>query len=344
MDSIAVVILNWNGLDFLKRFLNGVVCNTTIPGSSVWVADNGSDDGSSTWVRENFPAVRLVNLKENHGYAGGYAKALNLIDARYYVLLNSDIEVSEHWLEPMYGFMEANPSVAACQPKILSWHERTLFEYAGAAGGFLDKYGYPFCRGRILNNTETDTGQYNNPLRVMWASGACLMIRSEAYSKAGGLDSSFFAHMEEIDLCWRLYHAGYECYCVPESEVFHVGGGTLRYDTPGKTYLNFRNNLFMLYKNLPAKGFRRKLFIRKLLDGLATLKFLLSGKPGHSLAVLKAHLHYYRSTERLRAERGRISAGKELRPLPPGLMLNKSILLLFYFRGLRKFSDISFRA
>lgn len=342
MDSVAVVILNWNGLAFLKRFLDNVVRTTIIPGSRVWVADNGSSDGSAAWVRENFTSVRLITLEENLGYAGGYAKALEMIDARYYVLLNSDIEVTERWLEPMYNLMESNLMVAACQPKILSHGERTMFEYAGACGGYIDKYGYPFCRGRIMNVTEADTGQYDTPARIMWASGACIMIRAEAYKKAGGLDVAFFAHMEEIDLCWRLYHIGYECYCVPSAVVYHIGGGTLKYDSPGKTFLNFRNNLFMLYRNLPEKGFRTRLLFRKMLDGAAAMMFLLRGKPGHFAAIVRAHTDYYRASGRLRAERNKISAKTGLKPLPPFLMLNKSILFLFYFRGLRKFSDISF--
>jgi GT2 family glycosyltransferase len=342
VDNIAVVILNWNGLEFLMRFLDGVVRNTTISGSSVWVVDNGSDDGSAEWVGENFRQVRLISLGENLGYAGGYAKALELIKARYYVLLNTDVEVSEGWLEPMYNLMENNLTVAACQPKILSQIERDRFEYAGAAGGYLDRFGYPFCRGRIMHITETDSGQYDTPVRVMWASGACLMVRAEAYRKAGGLDSTFFAHMEEIDLCWRLYNHGYECWSVPFSVVYHVGGGTLKYDSPGKTHLNFRNNLFMLYKNLPVNDLKKVIFTRKVLDGIAAIVFLLRGKPRHFAAVVTAHRDYYRAHGRLRTEREKITAGSKQQKPPPHLILNKSILYLFYFRGVRKFSDISF--
>ncbi|MFO7575576.1 MAG: glycosyltransferase family 2 protein [Bacteroidales bacterium] len=342
MDNIAVVILNWNGLEFLKKFLGGVVRNTKISGSSVWVVDNGSNDGSAEWVSDNFTSVKVIRFEENLGYAGGYARALEIIDARYFVLLNTDVEVSEGWLEPMYNLMEENPVVAACQPKILSQTERNRFEYAGAAGGYLDKHGYPFCRGRIMHFTETDNGQYESPVRVMWASGACLMVRNEAYRQAGGLDSTFFAHMEEIDLCWRLYHHGNECWSVPSSVVYHVGGGTLKYDSPGKTHLNFRNNLFMLYKNLPAKGFRRILLFRKVLDGVAAIMFLLRGKPRHFAAVISAHKDYYRARTRRIAERKRIAAATGQQALPCHLMLNKSILYLFYIRGLRKFSDISF--
>lgn len=342
MDNIAVVILNWNGLEFLMRFLDGVVRNTTITGTSVWVVDNGSDDGSAGWVIKNFKSVRVIRFEENLGYAGGYAKALEMIDARYLVLLNSDVEVTEGWLEPMYNLMEGNPVIAACQPKILSFNEPGRFEYAGAGGGYLDKYGYPFCRGRIMHVTEADNGQYETPVRVMWASGACLMVRTEAYRQAGALDSTFFAHMEEIDLCWRLYHCGNECWSVPSSVVYHVGGGTLKYDSPGKTRLNFRNNLFMLYKNLPAKGFRRILFIRKILDGIAAIMFLVRGKPRHFTAVFSAHKEYYRTRTRLRAERERIASTTGQQTLPRNLMLNKSIICLFYIRGIRRFSDISF--
>ncbi len=337
-----MVILNWNGLAFLKRFLGEVVRTTTIPGSSVWVVDNGSDDGSADWITTSFPTVRTLLFTENYGYAGGYAKALDQIEARYFVLINSDIEVTEGWLEPLYKLMETDPKIAACQPKILSLDERNRFEHAGAAGGFIDKFGYPFCRGRILHVTEADNGQYDKPSRIMWASGACFVIRSDAYRQAGGLDSSFFAHMEEIDLCWRLSHYGFECWSVPSSVVYHIGGGTLGYKSPAKTYLNFRNNLFMLYKNLPAKGFRKKLIIRKLLDGVAALMFLIQGKPWHFTSVFRAHRDYYRASGNLKNERKRIASDVGQKTLPCNIMLNKSILFLFYFRGVRKYGELSF--
>jgi GT2 family glycosyltransferase len=342
MHNIAVVILNWNGLGFLKQFLKTVVLNTTIPGSAVWVADNGSTDGSAEWVQENWKTVKLIRLSENSGYAGGYAKALGMIEAGYYVLLNSDIEVTTNWLEPMVSFMNNHPETAACQPKILSYTNRSQFEYAGASGGFIDRYGYPFCRGRILSTVEEDTGQYDSAIPVFWASGACLMVRASAYSEAGGLDTSFFAHMEEIDLCWRLNNLGYNIYVIPNSVVYHVGGGTLKYDTPGKSYLNFRNNLYMLYKNLPDSGFHKILFIRKLLDGIAAVMFLLSGRPKHFAAVVRAHLDYYRNGKRLKNYRKSSGSGQIKRMAASTVMLNKSIILLFYMKRIRRFCDIVF--
>ena len=238
--------------------------------------------------------------------------------------------------------MDNNVRTAACQPKILSYFKRTHFEYAGASGGFIDKFGFPFCRGRVLSVVEEDNGQYDTPMPVFWASGACIIVRASSYREAGGLDPEFFAHMEEIDLCWRLQNLGYHIFAVPDSVVFHVGGGTLKYDTPGKSYLNFRNNLFMLYKNLPEKNFGKILFIKMLIDGMAAITFLFSGKPRHFAAVLRAHRDYYRAGNRLRTQRERgVAAGRDSR-LSRVTRLNKSIVFLFYFKRVRRYSDINF--
>jgi GT2 family glycosyltransferase len=342
MSSIAVVILNWNGLGFLQKFLPGVVGNTAVEGCTIWLADNGSTDGSTEWVADNLKSVQIISLGENHGYAGGYVKALEMINADYYLLLNSDIEVTAGWLEPLAKYMDENVKVAACQPKILAYNRKSHFEYAGAAGGFIDKYGYPFCRGRILNYIEEDKGQYDTSIPVFWASGACMMVRKTAYREAGGLDVRFFAHMEEIDRCWRFHNLGYTVSAVPQSVVYHVGGGTLKYDTPGKSYLNFRNNLFMLYKNLPPKSFRTTLFIRKILDGVAGVVFLFSGKPRHFTSVVRAHYEYYRAGKWLKAEREKNMELASDKSSFSSLSLNKSILFLFYFKRIRRFSDIDF--
>ncbi len=342
MSKTAIVILNWNGLGFLQKFLGRLVGLSTVPGTSVWLADNGSTDASTEWVEKNLSTVNIITLDSNLGFAGGYSKALQMIEADYYLLVNSDVEVTEGWLEPLVNFMDNYPDAAACQPKILSYNNKSQFEHAGASGGFIDKYGFPFCRGRILDVAETDIGQYDKPIPVFWASGACIIIRAKAYRESGGLDPSFFAHMEEIDLCWRFHHLGYKVFAIPESVVFHVGGGTLQYNSPGKTYLNFRNNLFMLYKNFPDNGFRKTLFIRRILDGMAAIVFLITGKPQHFISVLKAHKDYYLAVTRLKGERKNIK--KMIKSVHPSgqLVLNKSIIFMFYFKQIRRFSDIKF--
>ena len=248
---IAIVILNWNGVDLLRRFLPSVQANSSAQ-AEVIVADNGSTDASCAVLESEFPDVRLIRLPENYGFAEGYNRALEQVDAPYYLLLNSDVEVPAGWLAPLLDYMEAHPEVAACQPKMLSYADRGSFEYAGAAGGFLDRYGYPFCRGRVFDTLERDEGQYDDVAPVLWASGAALMVRRQDWRDAGGLDGRFFAHMEEIDFCWRLRSRGRGVVCIPASRVYHVGGASLAQGNPRKTFLNFRNNLLMLYKNLPA--------------------------------------------------------------------------------------------
>ena len=294
MKKVSVVILNWNGLEMIQRFLPGVVSYSQTDEIEVCVADNASTDASCAWVRENFPGVRLIVLGQNFGFADGYNRALQQVDSEYVVLLNSDVEVTPGWLEPMVAYMDVHPEVAACQPKLRSQRCKTTFEYAGAAGGFLDKYGYPFCRGRIFDVVEEDYGQYDTVSPIFWASGAALFIRLKDYREVGGLDGRFFAHMEEIDLCWRLRSRGRGVICIPQSVVYHVGAATLKKENPRKTFLNFRNNLLMLYKNLPEKDLSRVLFVRGLLDRVAMFVFLLKGELANARAVMRARKEFQR--------------------------------------------------
>lgn len=286
MKQTAVVILNYNGAGMLRRFLPSVIKYSSEV--SIYVADNGSSDESCDVVRNEFPAVKLMVLDHNYGFAEGYNRALAQVDEEYAVLLNSDVEVTRGWLSPMTQFLDSNPEVAACQPKLLSFKRKDFFEYAGAAGGFIDKWGYTFCRGRIFNTVERDSGQYDDTTDVFWATGAALMIRNEVYKNNGGLDGRFFAHMEEIDLCWRLRSRGYRIACVPQSHVYHVGGATLKKENPQKTYLNFRNNLLMIYKNAPDCQLKKIMLFRKVFDNVAALKFLASGDYAAFKAVRKA--------------------------------------------------------
>lgn len=337
MHKTAIVILNWNGIDYLKKFLASVVRYSTCPDTCIYVADNGSTDGSVEWVVQSFSSVKTLTLGSNHGFAGGYNKALEQIDATYFLLLNSDIEVTEGWLQALVDFMDVNPDVASCQPKIRSYDHRDHFEHAGAAGCYIDKYGYPFCRGRIFYNIEKDNGQYDTREDVFWSSGACMIVRADAWKKAGGFDDSFFAHMEEIDLCWRFSKAGYRVCYIPESLIYHVGGGSLPYTSPFKTYLNFRNSLFLLYKNLPENNLQSIMFIRKILDGIAALIFLCKGDFVNCRSVLKAHIDYYRSKKELKAKRKTVMQLEAIRS--PSHVLNKSIVFEFYIKG-RKSYDL----
>lgn len=292
MNKVSVVILNWNGEKMLRRFLPTVVSCSAGAGVEVCVADNASTDASVQLVHDEFPTVRLIVLDRNYGFAEGYNRALQQVDAEYVVLLNSDVEVTPHWLDPLVAYMDNHPHVAACQPKLLAQHNKTFFEYAGAAGGYLDKYGYPFCRGRIFDVIEEDCGQYDTSVPVFWVSGAAMFIRLKDYREAGGLDKGFFAHMEEIDLCWRLKSRGKELMYIPQSTVFHVGGATLNKDNPRKTFLNFRNNLLMLYKNLPDAELDATLRIRGWLDRLAAMLFFLKGEKGNARAVFQARKEF----------------------------------------------------
>ncbi len=301
MERIAIVILNWNGRLFLEQFLSGVVQHSHAPGyaTEVVVADNGSTDGSVAWMHEHFPRVRQIEFAENYGFTGGYNRAFEQIDADYYLLLNSDIEVGEGWLEPLVARLASNPRTAAVMPKIKSWQARDHFEYAGACGGFLDMLGYPFCRGRLISETEEDTGQYDTPRGIFWASGAAMLIRATAWREAGGLDEHFFAHMEEIDLCWQLKRRGYAIEVEPASVVWHVGGGTLPAWSPRKTYLNFRNNMAMLYKNLPVWRFALLALIRTGTDFLRFMSYALSLKWEFCAAIFRGHRDFWRMRRRL---------------------------------------------
>lgn len=291
--TIAVVILNFNGRDYLTRFLPIVTQYSSE--ATVWVIDNASSDSSAQFLEISFPEVKIVQLDSNLGYAGGYQEGLKQIQADYYVLLNSDVEVTERWLQPVIELMENDKSIAACQPKILSWHLRDTLEYAGAAGGFIDVLGYPFCRGRVFETIEKDEGQYDDQLEVFWATGACLFVRASAYHQVGGLDPDFFAHMEEIDLCWRLKMSGYKVFYQGESHVYHVGGGTLSSTHPFKTYLNFRNSIVLLLKNDAIQSLWWKLPIRFFVDFLILIRFLLAGQWRAAQSISNAHVFVVRN-------------------------------------------------
>lgn len=326
--QIAVVILNYNGKHWLEQFLDDVVNKS--PNATVYVADNASTDSSVAYLQEHHPKVKLIQNPKNDGYAGGYNQALANICADYYVLLNSDVEVSENWISPVIERMESDKNIAACQPKIKSFHRKEYFEYAGACGGYLDRLGYPFCRGRIFDTLEEDEQQYDTAEEVFWATGACLFVRATHFHKVGGLDADFFAHMEEIDLCWRLKNEGHSIWVEPKSTVYHVGGGTLQNDSTFKTYLNFRNNLCMLYKNLANPSLT--IFKRLLLDGIAGLKFLSEGKIAHCWAIVRAHFAFYGSISSMKKKRAHTFKAT---------LFPNSILFAYYLKGKKRFSDLA---
>jgi len=291
LKKIAVVILNWNGVKLLEQFLPSVVQYSKE--ATVYIADNASTDDSVAYVKTNFPSVKIIENKGNFGYAKGYNEALQFVEEEIYALVNSDIEVTENWLQPILDLFEKEPETAIIQPKILDFKNKAYFEYAGAAGGFIDKYGFPFCRGRIFETLEKDNGQYNDTTPIFWASGACFFIRKAVYRDVKGFDADFFAHQEEIDLCWRAFNKGYVAKYCGTSTVYHVGGATLEAGNPKKTYLNFRNSLWMMLKNLPKGQLFPVLFIRLFLDGIAGIRFLTQGKPKHLWAILKSHFDFY---------------------------------------------------
>lgn len=301
MSRTAVVILNYNGEKLLRQFLPSVLQHST--GAEIIVADNASSDQSVPILRQYFPQVRLIQLDDNYGFCGGYNRALKQVQADYYVLLNSDIEVTANWLTPMIQLLDSHPDIAAVQPKILSFHHRTRFEHAGAGGGYVDSLGYPFCRGRIFDHIEEDTGQYDDELPVFWASGACMMIRSEAFHAFGGFDEDFFAHMEEIDLCWKLHRASQSIYYCGKSTIYHVGAGTLGYGNPRKVFLNFRNGLALIYKHFTTREILYKLPIRIFLDWVAASIFLLKGQKGSFKAVFQAHAAFMKNLGASRLKR-----------------------------------------
>lgn len=332
----AVVILNWNGADMLRRFLPSVIAGATSADVKVIVADNASTDESEKVVKELFPSVRWIRLEQNFGFADGYNKALAQVEADYFVLLNSDVEVTPDWLTPLMDYMDRHPEVAACQPKLLSYHHRNTFEYAGACGGFIDRYGYPFCRGRIFDSVEQDCHQYDEPCTVFWATGAALLIRSAVYWEVGGLDGRFFAHMEEVDLCWRLKSRGYEIVCLPQSVVYHVGGGTLSKENPRKTFLNFRNNLLMLYKNLPEKELMHVMTVRTVLDYVAMWVYMLKLDFKNADAIVKARQEFYSIKEDFKADRLENLRKAKRTDIPERMRF--SILYQAKLRGRKKFS------
>lgn len=342
----AVVILNWNGISFLRKYLPVLIENTREDVGIIYVADNGSTDGSVEMLKRDYPNVKLLEFDKNYGFTGGYNRALSQIEAEFYVLINSDIRVSSEWLDTILDFMDNHPEAGICMPKILSEAQHEQFEYAGACGGFIDRFGYPFCRGRILSNVEDDMGQYDNPMEIFWASGACMVVRSHIYNQLGGLDESFFAHMEEIDFCWRAKLMGYHTWVVPQSTVYHVGGGTLPNNSPRKLYLNYRNNLLMLYKNLPYKRDEKKtvlrreatIFIRMCIDGLSAIAYLLQGKFSFFKSVFKAHCDYRKMKKNTEISSRCISYTNSYLKYLAGAY-NRSIILCF-FTGKNKFSKL----
>ena len=336
--TTAIVILNWNGKAFLEKFLGKVVESARGLDAEVIVADNASHDGSVEMLREKFSETRLILLDRNYGFTGGYNRALAEIEAKYFLLLNSDIEVTDNWLQPLIAYMDSHPDTAACAPKLLAYDRRDCFEYAGAAGGFIDAYGYPFCRGRILNATERDEKQYDTPINVFWATGAALMVRAELYRKAGGLNELFFAHMEEIDLCWRLQRMGYRIANIPSSTVYHVGGGALPVDSPRKLYFNYRNNLMMLVNNIPANRFYI-IFVRLILDGISAIAYLFSGRFSYFAAVVKAHYGFFARIP-LCIRKRRIFKPLAIQSANTGVYRGSIVTKFFASKKTLKFSDL----
>jgi GT2 family glycosyltransferase len=338
MSEVAVVILNYNGKKFLQQFLPSVIQFSK--GAKIVVADNGSTDGSSNFIKDTFPTVNLIQVAHNLGFCGGYNFALKQVEATYYVLLNSDVEVTEGWLGPVIDLFRKDPTIAAVQPKILSFKDKGTFEYAGAAGGWMDSLGYPFCRGRLFNKLESDEGQYDDTVPIFWATGACHFVRSSLYHQLNGLDEDYFAHMEEIDFCWRLKRAGYQIYYQGKSTVYHVGGGTLSSVSPRKTYLNFRNGLSLIFKHLSTSQLIWKLPLRLILDWAAALKFLFQPSPQDALAVLRAHFVFFSSI------RGEIAKRRKLASQFPNFKVKEVysnwLVVDYFLLGKSKFNQLRF--
>jgi len=336
--TTAIVILNWNGEKYLDQFLPILIQNTPGTDNEIIVADNASTDSSLELMKTKYPQIRTIVLDKNYGFAEGYNKALAQVEADYYALLNSDVEVTPGWLNPMIDYMQKNENVAACQPKILSFYNRTYFEHAGACGGFIDRFGFPFCRGRVFGVVEEDKGQYDEIADIFWATGACMVVRSSTFRKTGGLDAEFFAHMEEIDLCWRLKSRGYRVVCIPQSMVYHMGGGTLNMEHPHKTYLNFRNNLLMLYKNLPNKLLKKTMFWKFIFDYAAAFQLFITGKRANALSVFKARADFKRMQpdfEEKRKENILYATTDNQNDI-----LQKSIVLNYYLKGKKTYSSL----
>ncbi len=337
--KLSIVILNWNGSGYLQRFLPSIIRYSSYEWAEIVVTDNGSTDNSKDIIEKEFPSVKYIQLDKNYGFADGYNRALKLIEADYYLLLNSDVEVTENWLNQLVDTIQSDNKIGACQPKILSLNDQKRFEYAGASGGFIDRFGYPFCRGRILNVMEPDEGQYNMPISVFWASGAAMMVRAEVWKKLGGFDSDFYAHMEEIDLCWRMKNIGYKVAVCPQSVVYHLGGGSLSYGNPVKIYLNFRNNLFLLFKNLPKGMLFPVLTARIILDVIAAIQFLVTGQVKAFSKVFLAQRDFHRSISSLVRKRKNL-VHNSLRLKHPEIYRG-SIIWDFFIRKKRKFSELN---
>ncbi|OFY63528.1 MAG: glycosyl transferase family 2 [Bacteroidetes bacterium RIFCSPLOWO2_02_FULL_36_8] len=331
LHQTAIVILNWNGKSYLEKFLPGIIKNSN--DSAVYVADNNSTDDSVPFLRTNFPQIQIINIERNYGFAKGYNFALSKIVATYFIILNNDVEVSPGWLSPLIEHLKNNNVTAACQPKIMDLNRREYFEYAGAAGGFVDKLYYPFCRGRIFSCLEKDEGQYNDTCEIFWASGACMAVRSDVFFQFGGFDENFFAHQEEIDLCWRMKNAGYKIMYIPESVVYHKGAGTLAKSNPRKTYLNFRNSLIMVYKNLHFPKSCGIIVARLFLDGLAGMNFLVAGKLFDCIAIIRAHFSFYSGLNKWKR-----NVNKRNDLYLTG-RISKSIVWGYFFRGRKTFGD-----
>ena len=333
MKKIAVVILNWNGKNFLDDLLPTLVQHTP-PEVDIVVGDNASSDNSVEFLKQNYPQIQIIQNDKNYGFAEGYNRVLNKVKADYFVLLNSDVEVTPNWIEPVIDMMEADDDIAICQPKLLSFYNRDTFEYAGGAGGYIDKYGYPFCRGRLFTTLEKDNGQYDDACEIFWATGAAMFVKAKVWKQLGGLDGDFFAHMEEIDFCWRAKNGGYKVYYCPQSVVYHIGGGTLPPSSPFKTFLNFRNNFSLLFKNLQKRQLTYVFPIRILMDWIAALKFLSEKKPKEFTAVMKAHWDFYRQIPALKHKRRNITQRKVSN------IYNGNIVLEYYLRGKKIFSKL----
>lgn len=328
--KIAVVILNWNGKKLLEQFLPSVMAYSD--SAKVYVADNASTDDSIGFLKQQYPQVEIIRNAENFGFAKGYNEAIKKVDEPYLVLLNSDVEVTENWLDSIETIFDKQPQTVALQPKILDFKNKQKFEYAGAAGGFIDKYAFPYCRGRIFSTLEQDSGQYNEPSEIFWASGACLVIRKDIFVQLDGFDADFFAHQEEIDLCWRIHNQGYSIKYIPQSVVYHVGGATLNQHSPQKTFLNFRNSLYALLKNHPKKGLFQTFFLRLCLDGVAGVFFMLQGKPLHTWAVVKSHFAVYANLKKTLKKRTNCQKSN--------YYYTPSIVFAYYFSGKKRFPQI----
>lgn len=335
LPSVSIVILNWNGINHLQQFLPSV-CASTYQNLRIIVGDNASTDNSLRFIRDNYPQIELISNDKNYGFAGGYNKVLDQVDSDYFILLNSDVEVTSGWIQPVIALMESDSRIAAAQPKILSYKNRDKFEHAGAAGGFLDMFGYPFCRGRIFDSVESDKGQYDDVTEVFWASGAALFIKRDRWLETGGLDADFFAHMEEIDLCWRLKNKGYKIIYCPDSVVYHVGGGTLNTEDPFKTYLNFRNNLVLLQKNLPFFQACLVIFLRLWLDLISMIKFLYDGKMKDARAINRAHTSFFRNIFKNGNKARRISTAN----FNQTGLINKSIVWRYFIEKRKTFNSL----